>query len=214
MRASPKRRPLLQASTQSCGLALCAAALLGGESEGSTTILYTDTTDVTLPINRATKAGSNVSGISFDPNHTVGTAPNYATEFGPIDSSYDYFFAGRILSAQLTSHTLSDIFLTANQEIGSALSYASSKDFLSVDFYAVPITEDAYIGLAYFDGTDYYYGWVRFNRASEYEATLKDFAMEQTPNTSISASAIPEAGSVLLALGSLGLATLRRRVVR
>jgi hypothetical protein len=213
MRTSPKRQPLRQASTQSCGLALCAAALLGGDAEGSTTILYTDTGDVTLHFNTASKG--TPPAISFDPDHTVGTAPDYATAYGLVDLSYDYFFSGGDLFTQTASHTVSLDFLTADQEIGSALSYAPSMSFLSSDFYnIVPIAEDAYVGLAYFDGADYYYGWVRFNRASEYEATLKDFAMEQTPNTSILAGAVPEPGSIILTFGGLGLATLRRRVVR
>ena len=81
---------------------------------------------------------------------------------------------------------------------------------------ALPVNEDAYAGLAYFDGVDYYYGWARFTR-TEFESasiTLKDFAMEQTANTSILAGAVPEPGSIILTFGGLGLATLRRRVVR
>ena len=212
MHASPKRQPLRQASTQSCGLALCVAALLGSEADGSTTILYTDTTDITL-LNRASKGP--VGSVSFDPNHDTGTAPDYAIESGNylVGVGYDYFFSWSVLFVDDSNvSTISLNFLTEGQEIGTGLSYTS--EFL---FESLPLNEDAYLGLSYLDGVNYYYGWARFNRTSDgpqISVTLKDFAMEQSPNTSILAGAIPEPTSMLLTLGALGLATLRRRVVR
>lgn len=72
---------------------------------------------------------------------------------------------------------------------------------------------DAYVGLGFPAGANFYYGWVRVdvNNAAK-TLLIKDWAYETQSNVGISAGAVPEPGALgLLAAGAAGVVALRRR---
>lgn len=70
----------------------------------------------------------------------------------------------------------------------------------------------AFVGIELQIGENTHYGWVQFdNPLPIYGGYVTGFAYETVPNTSITAGAIPEPGSVaLLTIGGLGLYLLRK----
>ncbi len=70
-----------------------------------------------------------------------------------------------------------------------------------------------YVGLRFNNGADTHYGWARFTYDSAVTGnlTLHDFAYENVATQGITAGAVPEPGSALLALAGLGGFALRRK---
>lgn len=103
--------------------------------------------------------------------------------------------------------------------IGSSLNWTSgftNLAFMTLDPWAGSNIE-GYIGLRLDDGGgNFRYGWAELvvTNTDDFSAelTLREFAVNSTPNESIAAGAIPEPSSVaLLVLGAGGLAARRRR---
>ena len=108
--------------------------------------------------------------------------------------------------------------LSANDTISSAITNWSSSDPYFSNASSGPWISggNAYAGLRLDAGSgNYNYGWVSINYdSSAHTAAISQFAFENTPNTSVSAGAVPEPSTwALLGLGGLTLVSqaLRRR---
>lgn len=73
--------------------------------------------------------------------------------------------------------------------------------------------EQKYVGVEFLINGNTHYGWVRFNidSTSPYHGIVYDYAYESTPDTAITAGAIPEPGSLALLAAGAGAMALRRR---
>ena len=202
-----------------------AAAGLSCAPSAQAAVLYTDIADLTC-------SPSGTSTIFFDLDNSSG-GPLFAspTTFSGYDfrlSFYPGIFSATekpAINGSLSGYILADgAFagkLASGSPIGAASTFARTLD-LDVSAGAAGALPggpwdgtvgDAYLGLRLdAGGGSFKYGWARidYNDAAN-TLTLKDFALEQSLNTTINAgSTVPEPShGLLLALG-LGGAALRR----
>lgn len=198
------------------GLAVASAA-----PSADASILYTDIVDLTM---------STVNeNINFDLDHS-GAGPyavlngNTAGDDFQLRStgSTDVTTALSFGSNQMAGYYLSKLSAGATIDAGQPWNGGVSY-FEFFDTGAWQGGADAYLGLRINSGAGFNYGWahVSYDDAAN-TMTLKEFAIEQTLNTAITAgdvgtpaNATPEPSSVLLvALGLGGMALRRRRAAQ
>ena len=146
-------------------------------------VVYTDITDVTL------SSGGNVD-INFD---NTGAAEFTISDQGFGGTVEPGIFFNQNCGFTMISAQQWDVMtgLTLNTTIDANAGFHNNSGDGYIDPFWAPNTfptgNDTYIGAQFTLGTNTHFGWIRVNWDGNGTLIIKDYAYENTPNTSINA---------------------------
>ena len=209
-----------------------AGAALAMAPAADAAVIYSGDFGLTnIPIAVSSYLYIDLDGMAFGSDSMSGAADLYflnstRSNTGPTTNSFAAYLFGAGQGASLLMESSGIARLGSGVVVNSAFPFQSSYNYMgwygrsstsgttnTASSYPWGSGGTGFVGFRFVNGSNTYYGWARLDiNPGSLDGEVVDFAYENTPNTSIRTGVVPEPSSLsLLAMGTMGLAALRKR---